>query len=346
MTPAGLVALALTFAAAGPAPAESPPDPNRPKVVLRVSRAFVESLTRRGFEQVEPVAATEKGAAVAGTARVAGGYSVAFHKSQTEAAFDLRVGGRLDTQLGVTRRPVGVHLRGHSPLAATRRVTFDGRVYAGGPVSVEACYESALGGIETLRRGPLAPVVRRIARPVVLRALPEADRAAGDKIRTQVRDAVTRETDQVVAVLNAVHEARGDVTELLRGRGLRVGEGRLALAATDDDLLAGVGFPAGTPPALPDAAGAATAPVEIWVYHQLTAEQERTLALVRPDVRRAWDERVKPHLVERLARHSPALARRLDEATHEVTPNALPGAAGWHRIRFFKELHGADAPTP
>ncbi|HEX4610660.1 MAG TPA: hypothetical protein VH092_20890 [Urbifossiella sp.] len=341
MTPARLIALAIALVAAEPAAAEPPPDPARPKVVLRISRTFVESLTRRGFEQDEPIATTQMGATIAGSARVAGGYSVVFNKSQTETAFDLRVDGRIDTQLGMTRRPVCVALSGHASLLATRRVAFDGRTYAGGPVGVEDCYQSTLDGIGTLRRGPLAPVVRRIARPVVLRALPDADRAAGDEIRTQVRDAVTRETDQVVAVLNAVHAVREDVTELLKSRGLRVGDGRLALATTDDALLAGLGFPAGAPASVPDAAGGLTAPVEIWVYHPLTAGQELAFKLIHPDVQRAWDERVKPRLVERLARQSPALARRLEEAAHEVTINVLPG---WHRIRFFKELHGA-APS-
>jgi hypothetical protein len=348
MTPTRLMTLLAAVAAAGPAVAEQPepPDPNRPKVVLRMSRAFVESLTRQTFDEVTPVATTQKGATITGTTRVSGGYSVAFLKSQTEAAFELHVNGVVDADLGVARRPVCVQLDGHAALTATRRVSFDGVTYAGGPVAVQACYQSTLEGVGTLRRGLLSPVIRRVARPIALRALPEADRAASGEVRTRTRDKVLEETDPVVEILNAVHVVRKEVTDKLRDRGLGLpAEDRPALATTDDALLSGFGFPAGSPPTLPAAAGGPSAPVEIWVYHPLTAAQRLALERARPEVKTAWEEKVKPRLAAQLARHSPELARRLEDATHEVDID-VAGAPGWHRIRFFKELHSAAPAAP
>lgn len=339
-----LFALVAVVAAADPAAAQ-PPDPPAPKVVGRVSRAFIESLTRRTFDEAAPVATTQQGATITGTTHVSGGYSVWFHKSQTEAAFELRVDGTVDTDVGVRRRPVCLQLDGHADLFATRRVVFDGNTYAGGPVGVQACYHSTLEGLDTLRRGPLSPVVRRVGRTVALRALPEADRAAGAEVRTRTRDKVLEETAGVIDVLNAVHEARKEVTTKLHARKLGPPpDARPALATTDDALLLGVGFPAGSPPELPAAAGAPSAPAEIWVYRPLAPAERLALESIRPDAKKAWEDKVKPRLVEQLKQRSPELARRLEDATHEVTID-VPGAPGWHRIRFFKEFHDAP-PAP
>jgi hypothetical protein len=116
--------------------------------------------------------------------------------------------------------------------------------------------------------------------------------------------------------------------------------------ATDDDaLLGGLGFPAGSSPAVPAAGGAPSAPVEIWVYRPLSPAQRLALASIRPEAKDAWDTAVKPKLVAQLERHSPALAQRVEGATHEVTID-VPGAPGWHRIRFFNEFHESAPPAP
>ena len=339
-----LTALVAAVAVAGTAQAQ-PPDATTPKVVLVVSRAFVESLTRQTFDEVAPIATTQKGATIAGTAHVAGGFTVWFHKSQTEAAFDIRADGTVDTDIGVTRRPVCVQLDGHAGLCATRRIAFDGDAYAGGPVAVQAGYASTLEGIDTLRRGPLAPVIRRVGQRVVLRTLPKADREAGGAVRSRTADKMTEETERVVEILNAVHKVRVEVTTKLRDRGLGApDERRPALATTDDALLAGFGFPKGSPPTLP-VAGGPTASAEIWVYRPLSAAERLALERIRPEAKDAWDTKVKPKVVAQLKRHSPALAERVENATHDVTID-VTGAPGWHRIRFFKELNEAAPPTP
>ncbi|HYH67492.1 MAG TPA: hypothetical protein VD866_22535 [Urbifossiella sp.] len=344
MTPTRLMTLLVAVAAAGPAAAQAP-DPTRPKVVVRVSRAFVENLTSRTFDDVSPVATTQKGATIVGTSRLSGGFTVAFHKSPTEAAFDIRADGTVDTDLGVTRRPVCVALDGHAGFCAARRITFDGDTYAGGPVGVEANYASTLEGIGTLRRGPFAPVIRRVARPVVLGSLPEADRAAAAEVRARARDKMTEKTDRVVAILNAVHDVNAEVIQKLRDRDLVPDKGRPVLATTDDALLGGLGFPEGSPLALPAAAGGPSGPVEIWVYRPLSPAQRVLLDRILAEAKEKWGKDVKPRFVAEVARHSPDLARRAENATHEVTID-VPGAPGWHRIRFFRDLHDAAPPAP
>ena len=84
------------------------------------------------------------------------------------------------------------------------------------------------------------------------------------------------------------------------------------------------------------------APVEIWVYHPLTVAETVAIKLLEPELEKAWNEKAKPRLVAQLERHSPALARRVADATHEVRHD-IPGAPGWHRVRFSAGPR-ADAP--
>lgn len=337
---------ALVVAAAAAAPvASQPADADHPKLVLRMSRAFIESLTRQTFDESFPIDSRQKGVTISGTGRASGGYAVAFNKSQTEAAFELRVDAAVDTDVGATRRPVRVDLGGHAPLFATRRVTFDGTTYAAGPVGVSAGYHSTLDGISTVRRGPLSPVIRLAARPVVVRSLPKADRSAAEVVRAKAREKVVEETDGVVDVLNGIHEVRVELTKKLRERKLGPDRDPPALATTDDAILVGYGFPEGSPPTLPATTDGPPAPVEIWAFHKLTAEEALVLKLLEPQLKKEWNDKVKPRFVAQLARHSPELAERVASATHDVRHD-LPGADGWHRIRFFQRLPDATPPAP
>ncbi len=82
------------------------------------------------------------------------------------------------------------------------------------------------------------------------------------------------------------------------------------------------------------------------MYHELSFTQEVLITLLRPKLDRVWAEKIKPKVRERVARHSPELARALDEATHEVLLHPLPGEPNWHVIRFSKQLHTAGPPAP
>ena len=341
------LALSLILTATGTRaepPAEAPEGGAR--VVLRISRAFLADLTRQQFEQDQPIRTTADGATVVGCARVAGGFRVKLYASETASEFDLLVDGAVATRVEVTRKPVRVLLNGSAPFHASRRVAFDGTTFTPRPTCVGACYRSCLDAICTLRNGPAAPLVRRLARPVVLRSLPDADQKAGQDVRAQIGNEVTQKTDHVIEILNEVLAIREGVHEFLRRQGVPVDRYRVTAAATEESLLAGFGFPAGESPRPPAAAGPPRARVEIWVRHRLGPLLRMKLALAGPTLEKQWAERLKPKIRERIAQHSPELATVVDEATHEIQLNPIPEEPDWHVIRFSKRVRAENPPAP
>jgi hypothetical protein len=323
-----------------PRAAAQGPEGVKPQAVLRISRSFLVKLTRRQFTQDEPIQTTAMGATVTGTAHAAGGYNVKLHPSSTESNFDLLVAGTITTEMTVTRPPVVLRLSGATPLEGFRRVRFDGRTFVGQPASVGACYHAQLDQLCTLRHGPASPFIRCVARPIVLRSLPDADAEADRDIRGQVGDSITQETDRIIAVLNDVVDVQRHAVEFLRAYVKLPPVMPPAVAATDEYLLAGVGFAPGEPPHLPQAAGPAQAPVELWVHHKLTLTQEVLVKLLDERLKARWKQ-VKPAIKKRLEKHSPELAQLIDDVREDVTLEAVKGEPNWHVIRFSRQLHAA-----
>ena len=75
-------------------PVKSPPET---RIVLRVSRKFIQRLIGKGFERDEPVNANFDKVNVAGTAHVAGRFLVTLHESKTESNFDVLLSGEVLT---------------------------------------------------------------------------------------------------------------------------------------------------------------------------------------------------------------------------------------------------------
>lgn len=318
--------------------------PPRTLVVLRISREFLVKLTRQQFSQDEPIDTSALGATVVGSAHVDGNYQVRLQKRPTESDIDLQVRGDIATQMVVTRRPVRVCLHGAAPFEASRRVVFDGRAFTAHAVCVNACYHAFLDDISTLHGGPAEPVVRRLARPIVLRNLPEADATANRDIRSQVARSVTEETDPLVGVLNEIVYVHVQLVEYLRRKGMNIEIHPLAFATTDESVLVGAGFAPGEAPALPAEADAPHAPVEIWVRHRIPLASRPLLELARPKLREDW-AKIRPKITERIARHSPRLAQLFSETGHEVDLDPIAADRDWHVIRFARSLATATAPA-
>jgi hypothetical protein len=326
-----------------PRAAAQGPEGVKPQAVLRISRSFLVKLTRQQFAQDEPIQTTAMGATINGTAHAAGGYNVKLHPSSTECDFDLLVNGTITTQMTVTRPPVVLQLSGATPLEGYRRVRFDGKTFLGLPPSVGVCYHAQLDQLCTLRHGPASPLIRCVARPIVLRSLPDGDAEADQDIRRQVGDSITQETDRIVAVLNEVVDVQRHAVEFLRDYVKLPPVTPPAVGATDEYLLAGVGFAPGEPPHLPEAAGQAQAPVELWVHHKLTLPQEVLVKLLDERLKARWRQ-VKPAIKQRLEKHSHDLAQLIDDVREDVTLDAVKGEPDWHVIRFSRQLHSAPAP--
>lgn len=321
-----LTRAALFLLAAGgltvPALAQEPTEP-RPQIVLRIARPFLVELTSVQFRRAEPIDTTALGASVQGTAFIHGRFGVKLHKSETESAFDLLVDGLVETRSAATRRPVVVHTHGTAPFQARRRVVFKQLSFDPRAVAVDACYHSSLDRVCSFRGGLTGALVRRVARPIAERSLPEGDRIAGQEIRGQLAESVTQESDKLITVLNEAGDTIEDLLALLRSADLLPQEKLLGVGSTDEYLFAGLGF-AGARPELPEAAGPARAPVELWINHT-KPQRERRFAEALDD----W-HRVKPFVLLALWQTSPRYARLLENIRAEV----LPEQRQWHVIRF------------
>lgn len=318
-----------------PLDAQEPLPPVETKIILRISRPFLAELTGRKFQRDEPIATTASGATVRGTAHLDGQFNVKLHRNDSASAFDLLLAGEVRTQVTATRRPVVVSLQGRAPFHASRRIDFNGRHFVGQCIEADVCYHSDLDQICSLRGGLFGAVARRVARPVVLRNLPESDRQSGGEVRTQLTDAFRDESDKYLPVLNRVADVAHRGADLLREHKLLPpGDLPFQHAATDDFLLIGIG-PHGQPlPALPTTPDPEEVPVELWIH--------RAKLKLDPVARKRLIERVKQHwhdiapqVFERLSRRSPELAAILrDVSTEVVGPNEE-----WRVFRFAKGLH-------
>jgi hypothetical protein len=300
----------LPFAAAETAPSA----PEETRVVLRISREFLQELIGQEFDRDEPIHTTSSGASVEGSAHVGGTINVKLEPQEAESVFDLLVDGKVAAQMVATRRPVCVSLHGDADFHACRRVALDRDTlsFSAGPVGVTACYHSELDRIDSFHAGLTGALIRRVARPVVVRSLPDGDRSARDELQQEVAKSLQEESDKPLPALNRVAQLARHGEQLLHDVDSPLAQLEYYRAATADALLLSVGAKQQRIPAL-SISEDLKAPVELWIRADLVLEQKETINfLLRGDklreaVEAHW-KAIKP-LVERdLPRRAPKVA--------------------------------------
>jgi hypothetical protein len=261
-------AFAAILTQALPVAAQERAKPTETKVVLRVSREFLQKLAGDRFAKDEPIDSNAGGAAVSGTAHVTGEVDVKLRESATEGEFDLHINGNVATQLTAARRPVVVFAHGNAPFSATRRAGFDGKKFSAQPVSLSVANRFCLDDIGSFRPGVVGAVTRRFAPPFVRRGLRDGDRQADDEIRAKVGAGVQDATDRMIDALNTVEptiaEARLHLAKAAEKK-------QLALdlvpyhAATKNHLLISIGMPGRVIAQLPRLEPKDRAPLEFWI---------------------------------------------------------------------------------
>lgn len=337
----GWICLSLSLVLAGAArgdSAESTQPNNSPRLVLRISREFLRDLLGREVNEQHPVALTVNRATIVGTARVSLVAGLKADADSEPVSFEFRLEGTITDRSVATRRPVRVQTRGESAVSASRRVMFDGSDFLAAPAFADVSYRSSLERVAPVRRGPVPAVIAAAARPIVRRQLPEVERESERRVRDQVREELTRESDQAVEVLNDFVEMTRRTNAMLQQAGIPLERARPRARLTDDAILVGIGFVDGERLELPPRAELA-APAEIWLARSFTPAEERSFLGLRSAADRMWNERVRPHVRPLLAEHSPNLLKALDAASNEVIVDPIPGDARWHVIRLGRALH-------
>ena len=263
------VAYALTLAAsvlAVPgAAAQVPEDDDAPRFVVRISRPFLAQLTEKQFAREEPVHDVILGATVEGMARTDGRFSVKLQQDKKIDNFLLVVRGQVLSRTIARRGRIAIHSEGQARYSAVRPVLFTGNEFVGQPVEVEVAFHSRLDGITTRRDGPFSRLASRIARPSVVRSMPEGDRISESKLRDHLGAALTRDSDEMLVALNRVTGVATTLVLLQKVWSPSATDLPIQLAVSDQYLLMGMAAHEQSLPELPVLSEQDRAPMEVWV---------------------------------------------------------------------------------
>src|SRR5207244_1862909 len=134
--------ISLFFGFSTPASAQPSKPLPETKIVLRVSREFLQELTGNEYQSEQAIAKSIAGADVRGQSRVQCTFEVKLRPSETECAFDLVAHGTFATQMTATRRVVQANLHGIAPFDARRRIDFDGNAFTGHGIDMQARHQT------------------------------------------------------------------------------------------------------------------------------------------------------------------------------------------------------------
>jgi hypothetical protein len=278
------------------------------KVVLRMTREFLNELTGKQYQSEDEIKTRISGADVAAQGTIECTFDVKLHPSQTECAFDLVVKGTFITQITATRRPVLANLHGAAPFHGTRRIVFDGAGFTGQEIDLQATHHSDLDQVSSSRRGLIGAITRSAARKSINRSLPASDRQISEQVRTHLTKTLKDESDQRMTALNqTVKMIVKEAEELLREEKLVAANSlHRYFAATEHHLCMSIGPARHRIPALPALEPAKRAAIELWI-----AKGDDVGSVLD-----SW-ELVKPAVFQRVARRWPALAKMLEEVRVE-----------------------------
>lgn len=235
--------------------------PSETKVVLRISKAFIEEHSPPPVEHVAPVDRCLFGSHVTGTAFTRGQASLVMHADESRAVFVLHFKGTTTTRTVARKRPVAAYTTGVAPFDVHREIRFDGTQFSEGPESIEASYASTLDALSA-PPGLRGRIVRAVARPQLEELRPKADAIGLADTKATVLESFGKETDRLVDELND----RVPWKQTLKLLGPRPAGTVAHFASTKDWILASPGPKDATIPDLPEESAKMKAPIELWIH--------------------------------------------------------------------------------
>jgi len=329
-------AVAILFLDSLPLEAQ-PPGKELPetRIVLRVSRKFIQRLTGSRFQRDVPIDSNVDGMRVTGKATVTGKFKVTLVESDTDTDFDVVATGEVATQLTATRRPIMVQAHGTAPFTARRHFDHTADKFTASKPEIDVRNQFILDAICPFRRGLIGAATRRIAGPIVRRGLADGDREAEAQIRAELGDSLERELDKLALALNRVPPLVRQTHEVVIAELKLPKEGvKPYRAATKDHLLFSIGKPDRRMPTLPVLSTEICAPVELWIGESKDAGKEERRKFLLENWRL-----IVPVLMTQLEVRSPELTKEIDEPLakllEEVRIHVTPG---WHVVLFAPKL--------
>jgi hypothetical protein len=287
--------------------------PPETKVVLRISREFIHELMAKQFERDEPIAKNSFGALVQGCTHVAGRFDVKLQRNTSAIDFDFIVRGEVLTDAVATRRLVQVYGHGVAEFSGRRHVVFDGNVFLGQAIEMNATYHSSIDQVRSFRGGLSGSLTRSIALPSLRRNLRESDQEAENDLSTRLRISLEKETDRLISTMNKFGPLLNKVEEIMREQKLLSARSvQHYLATTEEHVYLGIGPLDRRIPSLPKLEVSKRRPIELWI-----AKDEASPDDLRNSVLQHWDI-AKPFLLQRIGRDSQELAKIVEQVQVEI----------------------------
>jgi len=181
-----VVSLVASFTSAQERPA--PPAQNIPNVLVEVSLDLANALAGQSIDRNDPVQERKGRMNLSGSSHTQSKMSVQFAPSDYTAIVDLYLKGTTDANTTARQGPVSLNLSTGFSYWGTKRIVVDASgIRAYGAQSCPRLEYNVLNCIGTSFRGPLDPLVRKIAYKVYTKQQPKIERdatkSAGDTVR-------------------------------------------------------------------------------------------------------------------------------------------------------------------
>lgn len=166
-----------------------------PNIKILLSEQIVQSAINRCIDQSRPVRDCILGTRIVGTAKLGGTITANVLPSFGSAAIDVRLAGTVQSRSVGYNGPVKLHTVSRGQVNVTRTLHVDEAGIRAQPTVATASLNSEIVSIDHKLR-----LVRRIARKRATEQKPKADRIGTERLRTQVAQQFTDQTDQARAV--------------------------------------------------------------------------------------------------------------------------------------------------
>ncbi len=171
-------------------------------LVLRVSKEFIRQHTPAVVDKHTPVDRWLFGAHITGTAITNGRPVMAKQPDDTKPMIVLHFQGTTTTKTVANKGSLKIWNKGRATFDVRREISFDGLDFQKGHRTIDCSYQSTLTGIGG-PPGLRGWVTRTLARPLIERQRPTADSVARADLQKTILEAFGKQTDKLVADLNA-----------------------------------------------------------------------------------------------------------------------------------------------
>ena len=194
-----IAGIALGLGVAGGAAAQEKPGPVYPNLLVEISSRLASDMGKQDIDQTSPIAQNKGKLSIMGAQHTHALMGVQFVPSGNGAVMNMRLSGKTDANTNAAQGPVRMNLTTRVSYTASKLVRIDqnGITDIGPAQSCPQLDENTLNCLATTFRGPLDPLVRKIATRIYNKKRPETEagiiRDAREQIEKQFNETAAKQ---------------------------------------------------------------------------------------------------------------------------------------------------------